>query len=134
MSDNNNEATLHLSTKVSFNRRMEPLYLRPRYLGRMPFKPQRFSLTETPFLDHLWAVVPQSVLLEEQQPADTEIFLLLAMFDGAKITHFLHPTRKEGFARLAKRKATGDNGEVSTASVSMQASPTFSRDGLGAVA
>ena len=99
----------------------------------MPFKPQRFSLTETPFLDRLWTVVPQSVLLEEQQPADTEIFLLLAIVDSAKITHFSHPTRKEGFTRLAKRKATGDNGEVSTASVSTQASPTFSRDGLGAV-
>lgn len=35
--------------------------------------------------------------------------------------------KKEGIA-------TGDNGEVSTASVSTQASPTFSRDGLGAVA
>ena len=70
----------------------------------------------------------------KQQPADTEIFLLLAMFDGAKKTHFLHPTRKEGITRLAKRKATGDNGEVSTASVSTQASPMFSRDGLGAVA
>lgn len=81
---------------------MKPLYLQPRYLGRTPFKPQRFSLTEAPFIDCLWTVVPQSVLLVKQQPADTEIFLLLAMFEGAKITNFLHLTGKEGFARLAK--------------------------------
>ena len=41
---------------------------------------------------------------------------------------------KTGLQGLQKKKATGDNGEVSTASVSTQASPTFSRDGLGAVA
>ena len=35
---------------------------------------------------------------------------------------------------IKREKATGDNGEVSTASVSTQANPTFSRDGLGAVA
>lgn len=55
-------------------------------------------------------------------------------FNAAKIQPYLHLAKKNQFARLAKGKATGDNGEVSTASVSTQASPTFSRDGLGAVA
>ena len=58
----------------------------------------------------------------------------LALVRFAIILPVLHMARKNRFARLAKGKATGDNGEVSTASVSTQASPTFSRDGLGAVA
>ena len=101
----------------------------------MPFKPQRFSLTEAPFFE-----VPSPKVKRLRCWRRTNACRLRIYSErdwhwfGLQNYNFFPLGRWKNDLQGLKKKATGDNGEVSTASVSTQANPTFSRDGLGAVA